>query len=412
MKKLITLVLLVLLSVVGCTGAPITISTQGGQPSIISFNAEQASISAGQSANLSWNVSGATTITIDQGIGNVALTGTRAVTPAATTIYTLTASSSAGTATATTQVVVTGTSAPPPTYGDLPVIVYFTASPSIVASGSPVTLTWSVSNASTVTIDNGIGTVGSTGSTVVTPASSISYTLTASNAAGWATSMATVLVGAAPPAGIADLVIQDIVRSGDTINYTIKNQGDATAGPTVSTLLVDGTTAANDNVGSLAPGQSSSESFASYTYSCTLPSDSIEVRADTGSAVVEGSEANNSSIESWACILIIGPLRTLKPDLVVEDIWVVGHTIHYRIKNQGIGASAAGYSRLYINDVIKGNDGVAAVAGGDSVDGSFIHNFDCALPILVDVKVTADIGGDSTETDETNNSRTETFSCP
>ena len=414
MKKLIVLILLVSLSVVGCTGTPITISTQGGQPSIVSFNADPASIAPGQTANLSWSVSGATAIAIDQGIGNVALTGTRAVTPAATTIYTLTASSSSGTATATTQVVVTGTSAPPPTYGDLPVIVYFTASPSIIASGSSVTLSWSVSNASSVTIDNGIGTVGSTGSTVVTPASSISYTLTASNATGWATSMATVLVGAAPPAGIADLVIQDIVRSGDTINYTIKNQGDAAAGPTVSTLLVDGTTAANDNVGSLAPDQSSTESFASYTYSCTLPSDSIEVRADTGNAVVEGSEANNSYTESWAC-LILGPIRTftLKPDLVITVFWIDGHTIRYRIKNEGTGASAIGYSRLYIDGDVKGNDlDVPVIAAGASLPRSFSYDFDCPFPIIKEVKVTADRGDTSNESDETNNSRTENMACP
>ncbi len=415
MKKLITLVLLVLLSVVGCTGAPITISTQGGQPSIISFNAEQASISAGQSANLSWNVTGATTITIDQGIGNVALTGTRAVTPAATTTYTLTALSAAGTATATTQVIVTGASATPPsTPAEPPAVDYFIASPSVISTGDSAILGWSVSNATSITINNGVGSVGSAGTTVVSPTTSTNYTLTATNAAGLTSETLTIVVGAAPASGMPDLIVEDIVRSGDSITYTITNQGDAAAGPSTSTLLVDGLTVANDSVSSMAPGESKTETFAGYTYSCTLPSDSSEVKADTGNTVVESSEANNSRSESWTCIFRMGPILplALKPDLVVEDIWIDGHTIRYRIKNQGLGASAAGYSRLYIEGVVKGNDGVPVIAAGDIQSGSFMYDFDCALPILKEVKVSADYGGTSTETNETNNSRTEDIVCP
>lgn len=415
MKKLFPLLLLVPLLITGCAGGPITISTSGSQPSIVSFNAEPSSISPGDSSNLSWNVSGAGTISIDQGIGNVALTGTRSVAPAATIIYTLTASNSAGTATASTQVMVTGTPTPTPTPtpASLPVVDYFMANPPIISAGGSTTLGWNVSDATSVTIDNGVGNVSIAGTTVVSPATSTNYTLTATNAAGWTSLAVTVVVGATPAAGMPDLIIEDIVRSGNAVNYTIKNQGDAAAGPSTSTLLVDGATVANDSVGSLAPGESKTETFAGYTYSCTLPSDSLVVKADTGGTVVESSEANNSYTESWSC-LILGPVRTftLKPDLVITDIWIDGHTIRYRIKNQGTGASAAGYSRLFIEGVYIVNDYVPAIAGGDSLPRSFSYNFDCALPILKEVKVYADYAGDSTETDETNNSRTETFACP
>jgi len=420
MKKLIVLILLVSLSVVGCTGTPITISTQGGQPSIVSFNAEPSSISAGGTSNLSWNVSGATTITIDQGVGNVALTGTRAVSPAATTVYTLTASSSSGTASATTQVIVSGsttpTPTPTPTPMGLPVINYFSASPPIIMAGSSTTLSWNVSNATSVMIDNGIGPVASSGSTVVSPPSSLNYTLTATNSAGWISLSAMVLVGSSAPSGMPDLVVTDITNSSGTITYTIKNQGDASAGLSTSTLLVDGATVANDSVGSLAPNASNTETFASYAYTCTLPGDELIVKADTGNAVVESSEANNSFTKSWSCFILtvpIGPMFTFKPDLVITDIWIDGHTIRYRIKNEGTGASSIGYSRLYIDGDVKGNDlDVPVIAAGDSLPRSFTYNFDCALPILKEVKVTADRGGTSTESDETNNSRTENFSCP
>jgi CARDB len=399
----------------GCTGGPITISSSGTQPAIISFNADPASISAGQSANISWSVTGATTVSIDQGIGNVALTGTRGVAPVATTVYTLTASSSSGTATATTQIIVSGTtSTPSPTPGSLPIINYFMANPTVISVGGSTTLSWDVSDATSVTIDNGVGSMASAGTAVVSPATTTNYTLTATNAVGWTSLSITVAVGGAPAAGMPDLIITDIVRSGDTINYTIKNQGDAAAAPSTSTLLVDGATVANDGVSSLNAGESKTESFAGYTYSCTLPSDSLQVKADNGNAVIESSEVNNSRTESWACLMHVVPIvpAFLKPDLVVEDIWIDGHTIRYRIKNQGTGASAAGYSRLFIQGVYIENDYVPAIAGGDSLPRSFSYNFHCALPILKEVKVYADYAGDSTETDETNNSRTENLLCP
>lgn len=174
-------------------------------PVIESFEASPATIAAGESAKLSWKVSGATSVSIDQGIGSVALTGTRAVAPTETTTYTLTASSAAGTVTATTQVIVSGTSGAqppqppqPPAPGSPPVVNYFTASPGVVTLGGSTTLSWSVTGATSVTIEPGVGTFGPSGSTVVTPSGSTAYALTAINSAGSASATATVNVLATP----------------------------------------------------------------------------------------------------------------------------------------------------------------------------------------------------------------------
>jgi hypothetical protein len=199
MKKLVPLLLLAVLFLAGCyPGGPITITGPSQLPAINSFNASPASISAGESSNLSWTVTSASTVSIDQGIGNVALTGTRAVAPAATTIYTLTASSSAGSVTATTQVIVSG--APPST--GLPVINSFIASPSSITVGGSTSLSWNVSNATSVTIDNGVGPVGSSGNTIVLPSTTTTYTLTASNAAGSTPATTQVIVSGAPYGGL------------------------------------------------------------------------------------------------------------------------------------------------------------------------------------------------------------------
>jgi len=75
-------------------------------PVINSFTADLESITVGESLTLSWSVSGATTVAIDQGVGNVGLTGTRTVSPTTTTTYTLEADNEAGSITATVTITV------------------------------------------------------------------------------------------------------------------------------------------------------------------------------------------------------------------------------------------------------------------------------------------------------------------
>jgi hypothetical protein len=202
MNRLIpVLLLLACMLLAGCSPSGL-ISITGQLPAINSFNASPSSISAGQSSELDWTVTGATSVSIDQGIGNVALSGTRAVSPATTTVYTLTASNSAGSVTATTQVAVSGATSPPTTAG-FPVISSFAASPSTISLGTFTTLSWNVSNATSVSINQGVGTVGSSGSIVVSPSTTLTYTLTASNANGSQTATALVqVVGVPYPASL------------------------------------------------------------------------------------------------------------------------------------------------------------------------------------------------------------------
>jgi hypothetical protein len=87
--------------------ATITISgcSEQKKPVITSFEATPDQIEIGQSTQLSWIVSEATSVTIDNGIGTVTLSGNRTITPMETTTYTLTAKSST-TVTATVQIIV------------------------------------------------------------------------------------------------------------------------------------------------------------------------------------------------------------------------------------------------------------------------------------------------------------------
>ena len=76
----------------------------------------------------------------------------------------------------------------------MPVISSFSAAPPSTTTGHPVTLTWSVSGATAVSIDNGVGNVTSLSTTSVSPNRTTTYTLTASNSAGSSTAAVTVVV--------------------------------------------------------------------------------------------------------------------------------------------------------------------------------------------------------------------------
>jgi glucose/arabinose dehydrogenase len=153
-----------------------------------SLSLAPGTVTQGQTSALSWTTSNATSVTIDQGIGAVAATGSRIVNPSVTTTYTITATNSAGAIVATATLTVIP---PPPT-------VTASVAPGSIAAGDPATLAWNTTNAGTVTIDNGIGPVAASGTRVVSPASTTTYTVTVTNITGTATASATLTVNPAP----------------------------------------------------------------------------------------------------------------------------------------------------------------------------------------------------------------------
>lgn len=187
-KGLAALGAAMLLALLGCSGGGSDSKSDGGsRPTIASFTANPSSVSSGASTTLSWSVTGATSLKIDPGNNDV--TGYSSATASnltQTTTFTLTASNTSGSSTATTTVTVNAS---------VPTINSFTANPTTINRGQSSTLSWSVNNATTLSIDNGVGAVSGT-STTVSPQNTTSYTLTATNSSGNAISTATVTVSA------------------------------------------------------------------------------------------------------------------------------------------------------------------------------------------------------------------------
>ena len=83
--------------------------TTGGAPSVVSFAAVPSSITPNQQTTLTWVTSGATTVSIDNGVGPVGASGSVTVSPSSTTTYTLTATNSVSSSAATATVTVINT---------------------------------------------------------------------------------------------------------------------------------------------------------------------------------------------------------------------------------------------------------------------------------------------------------------
>ncbi len=92
--------------------------------------------------------------------------------------------------------VVTAPAPPPPPAPD---IAEFSAEPSTIERGQSSMLKWSVSNATEITIDHGVGTVQGNGTKGVFPTETTTYSLRATGAGGTMNKTATVTVTAPPP---------------------------------------------------------------------------------------------------------------------------------------------------------------------------------------------------------------------
>jgi hypothetical protein len=192
-----------------------------------SISANPAAVDKGKSAALSFTSHHADSGVIDGGVGNVLTSGTRTVSPLATTTYQGKFSGRGGIATCSVTVAVTQPSPP----AVIPNIASFSANPPSVQKGEKATLSWSVRGASSVWIDNGIGIVAGN-SVTLTPAVTTDYTLSAENGAGTVTAKARVTI-IEPPLPPAKPVIASFVASPTSVS---KGQS------AILSWLVDGAT--------------------------------------------------------------------------------------------------------------------------------------------------------------------------
>lgn len=158
-------------------------------PQILRYDASPLTIQPGQSSTLSWATAGATSVTIST-LGSEALNGSASTGPlTATTTFTLTATGANGNSVSAP---ITVTVAP----ATIPQVVMFTVSPQTINAGQSAQLCWQVNGATTINISPGVGSnLQANACVTVSPQSTTTYTMTATNATGSTQASVTLNVG-------------------------------------------------------------------------------------------------------------------------------------------------------------------------------------------------------------------------
>jgi hypothetical protein len=165
----------------------VTVSTLKTEITIKRFSVTPIQVEPGQPVSVLWEVEGADEVEIT-GLGKVALSGTSQTTVNETTTFTLTARNSAREVNESVTVTVLGSA---------PRILRFNGSPLTINAGQSSALTWEVVGANQVSIDPTVGNVGASGSATVSPTTTTTYTITATN--GFGTVSSTITIEVAPP---------------------------------------------------------------------------------------------------------------------------------------------------------------------------------------------------------------------
>lgn len=168
-----------------------SIFENGVQPPLV-FAAGADAVFAGMPVTLSWEAEAGTTLSIDQGIGDVTAQtvngrGSKEVSPEATATYTLTAVRGGSTQTKSV------------TVGIKPLIVAFDSSVAQVPQGAPVTLSWTAHPQAELTLTPGVGdltphTTNGVGQLELTPSQTTTFLLRAQRGQSVADASVTVSV--------------------------------------------------------------------------------------------------------------------------------------------------------------------------------------------------------------------------
>ena len=276
-QKLKFLGMLFVLSILTACGAK---SSGGGGSTpapTATLSANPSTITAGQqSSALTFTSTNATSGSIDNSVGPVGTNSHVSVSPTQTTTYTYTATGPGGSATA--QATVTVTPLPLPT-------ATLSANPGTITAGQQSsTLTFTSTNATTGSIDNGVGPVGINSHVSVSPTVTTTYTYTATGDGGSATAQATVIVNPPPPPPTVTLSVSPaaIVAGQDiTLTWTSTN---------ATSVVIDNNVGAVQQVsgGSVVPHQLPTQTT---TYTATATGDGQQA---TATATVTVSPLNSA----------------------------------------------------------------------------------------------------------------------
>jgi hypothetical protein len=220
-----------------------TVTTTQPRP-VCTLTVTPASINKGGSVTLKWTTTYATSVSINQGAGTVALDGSKVMNNITTSrTYTLTATGPGGTVTCKDSVTVNVPTPAKP-------VCTLTADPKTVDFKGNTELEWTTTNANAVSINQGIGSVALDGThSVGNLTATKTFTLTATGAGGTVTCNVTVTVEAEPEKPSCDIwASPKNVDYGDdtTLHWTSENADSASLNQGIGSVGLNGTYAVHN----------------------------------------------------------------------------------------------------------------------------------------------------------------------
>ncbi|MCA9354204.1 MAG: DUF11 domain-containing protein [Candidatus Kaiserbacteria bacterium] len=286
-------------------------------PSCDLFVANPSGITVGDSTTLTWETTNATEVSLDNGIGIVAVDGTHTVSPTTNTTYILTVKGENDqTVNCTAPVTVSE--------DPVPVCEFFTATPNqLPYGGGPVSLNWEVTGANTVSITPTIGTVGLTGSQSLNVTESTTFTLTAIDGNN-------DQVSCVAPVAVADP--EPVFTCADNVTFTADDYSITRGSESTlnwSTTNVDTVSISNINATSLSGSQSVTPSD-DTTYTLTATQGDKTITCPLTIDVSSGGGGGGSS--SPRCELDISDTRISRGDEVTLT-WDTSRATEVTIKD-------------------------------------------------------------------------------
>lgn len=232
------------------------------------FIANPSTITSGQASTLSWGTANATSVTIS-GQGSVALSGSQTVSPTVTTTYTLTATNATSTKTATATVVVNPLTAR---------VLFCTATPMNITVGETATISYQTQNATSVSVNQGVGAQALNGSFPVSPTTTTTYTITATGAGGTTDTCSvavTVSLGQVPRI-INFSAVPATINQGQssTLVWDVENAASVTITPNLGSVSLNGSQ------------QVTPQATTEYTLTATNPAGSVTAKVTVNVIVV------------------------------------------------------------------------------------------------------------------------------
>jgi len=268
-----------------------------------------------------------------------------------------------------------------------------------LTTGNASILTWSVKNATAITITPDVGTISASGTKEVKPASTTTYTLAATNASGTQSKTVEIKVLTAgstvPDFEVAGLPTIETfsaspasVISGhsSTLTWSVKDATSVMITPDAGTVSATGTKEVKPS------------SATTYTIVASN-GNGMRSKSVTVSILTVGQAGAN-----------FGIVETKKPDLVIHYLAVVpkehGSSINIAIamvKNNGTAFSTQTDAMLEINDKFCQRQYIPAIEPGETWTIAFDQP-ECKIANFAKVKVTLDPGTALDELNENNNS--------